>query len=64
MLDDENNSSDEDLSTTIDTSDTRAIRKQLEGLENMYSEVCICLTASCCNSLTVSCCVVQNCTDI
>ncbi|XP_054260522.1 uncharacterized protein LOC128985166 [Macrosteles quadrilineatus] len=37
MLDEENNSSDED--TTIDTTDTRAIRKQLEGLENMYSEV-------------------------
>ncbi|RZF39156.1 hypothetical protein LSTR_LSTR005784 [Laodelphax striatellus] len=35
---DENNSSDE-LSTTVDTADTRAIRKQLEGLENMYSEV-------------------------
>jgi hypothetical protein len=34
----ENNSSD-DLSTTIDTTDAHAIRKQLEGLENMYSEV-------------------------
>lgn len=40
MLDDENNSSDEELSTTIDTADTRTIRKQLEGLEAMYSEVC------------------------
>lgn len=39
MLEEENNSSDE-LSTTIDNSDTRAIRKQLEGLEGMYSEVC------------------------
>lgn len=38
MLDEENNSSDE-LSTTVDTSDTRTIRKQLEGLETMYSEV-------------------------
>uniref|UniRef100_A0A1B6D5S8 SAM domain-containing protein n=1 Tax=Clastoptera arizonana TaxID=38151 RepID=A0A1B6D5S8_9HEMI len=38
MLEEENNSSDE-LSTTIDNSDTRAIRKQLEGLESMYSEV-------------------------
>ncbi|KDR10617.1 hypothetical protein L798_15145 [Zootermopsis nevadensis] len=35
----ENNSSDDDLSTTIDTTDAHAIRKQLEGLENMYSEV-------------------------
>lgn len=35
MLDEDNNSSDEDISVT----DTRAIRKQLEGLENMYSEV-------------------------
>jgi hypothetical protein len=34
----ENNSSD-DLSTTVDTTDAHAIRKQLEGLENMYSEV-------------------------
>ncbi|KAG8248435.1 hypothetical protein J6590_040908 [Homalodisca vitripennis] len=39
MLDEENNSSDEELSTTIDTADTRTIRKQLEGLESMYSEV-------------------------
>ncbi|KAJ9589648.1 hypothetical protein L9F63_017137 [Diploptera punctata] len=35
----ENNSSDDDLSTTIDATDAHAIRKQLEGLENMYSEV-------------------------
>lgn len=37
----ENNTSDddEDMSTTVDASDTRAIRKQLEGLEGMYSEV-------------------------
>ncbi|XP_065211101.1 uncharacterized protein LOC135839136 isoform X2 [Planococcus citri] len=35
MLDEENNTSDEDISVT----DTRAIRKQLEGLENMYTEV-------------------------
>lgn len=37
MLDEENNTSDEDVSI----SDTRAIRKQLEGLENMYSEVSV-----------------------
>lgn len=37
----ENNTSeeDEDMSTTVDASDTRVIRKQLEGLEGMYSEV-------------------------
>jgi hypothetical protein len=35
----ENNSSDDDISTTIDITDAHAIRKQLEGLENMYSEV-------------------------
>lgn len=37
----ENNTSeeDEDMSTTVDGADTRAIRKQLEGLEGMYSEV-------------------------
>ncbi|XP_069671480.1 uncharacterized protein [Periplaneta americana] len=35
----ENNSSEDDLSTTIDATDAHAIRKQLEGLENMYSEV-------------------------
>ena len=35
MLDEENNTSDDELSI----SDARAIRKQLEGLENMYSEV-------------------------
>ncbi|KAJ1522527.1 hypothetical protein ONE63_001714 [Megalurothrips usitatus] len=34
-----NTSDDEDMSTTVDASDTRAIRKQLEGLEGMYSEV-------------------------
>nr|CAD7571629.1 unnamed protein product [Timema californicum] len=41
MLDNntENNSSDDDLSTTIDATDAHAIRKQLEGLESMYSEV-------------------------
>lgn len=39
MLDEDNNSSDEELSTTIDTADTRTIRKQLESLEGMYSEV-------------------------
>lgn len=32
-------SSDEDLSTTIDATDALAIRRQLQGLENMYSEV-------------------------
>ena len=31
--------SDEELSTTIDLSDAQAIRKQLDGLENMYTEV-------------------------
>lgn len=31
--------SDEDLSTTIDATDALAIRRQLQGLENMYSEV-------------------------
>merc|ERR1719219_2028840 len=31
--------SDEELSTTIDFSDAQAIRKQLDGLENMYTEV-------------------------
>ncbi|XP_047099653.1 uncharacterized protein LOC124717040 isoform X2 [Schistocerca piceifrons] len=35
----ENNSSDDDLSTTIDVTDAQAIRRQLEGLESMYSEV-------------------------
>jgi len=30
---------DDDLSTTIDTTDAHAIRKQLEGLESMYTEV-------------------------
>lgn len=37
----ENNTSeeDEDMSTTVDGADTRAIRQQLEGLEGMYSEV-------------------------
>lgn len=35
----ENNSSDDDLSTTIDATDVQAIRRQLEGLESMYSEV-------------------------
>lgn len=35
MLDEENNTSDEDISVT----DARAIRKQLEGLQNMYVEV-------------------------
>ena len=34
-----NNSSEDDLSTTIDARDGVAIRRQLEGLENMYSEV-------------------------
>ncbi|XP_046382248.1 uncharacterized protein LOC124153192 [Ischnura elegans] len=33
------NTSEEDMSATIDTTDAHAIRKQLEGLENMYSEV-------------------------
>ncbi|KAG8234054.1 hypothetical protein J437_LFUL014779 [Ladona fulva] len=33
------NTSDEDMSATIDTTDAQAIRRQLEGLENMYSEV-------------------------
>lgn len=33
--------SDEDLSTTIDATDALAIRRQLQGLENMYSEVSI-----------------------
>lgn len=32
-------SSDEDLSTTIDATDAMAIRRQLQGLETMYSEV-------------------------
>jgi len=31
--------SDEEQSTTIDLSDAQAIRKQLDGLENMYTEV-------------------------
>jgi hypothetical protein len=30
---------DDDLSTTVDATDAQAIRRQLEGLENMYSEV-------------------------
>ncbi|GLH12732.1 Uncharacterized protein GBIM_17427, partial [Gryllus bimaculatus] len=34
----ENNSSEDDLSTAIDATDAHAIRKQLEGLEHMYSE--------------------------
>jgi hypothetical protein len=34
---DENNSSDEDIEYT----DVQTIRKQLEGLENMYSQVCL-----------------------
>ncbi|XP_071441742.1 uncharacterized protein [Hetaerina americana] len=33
------NTSEEDMNATIDTTDAHAIRKQLEGLENMYSEV-------------------------
>lgn len=31
--------SDDDLSTTMDMNDSRTIRRQLEGLESMYSEV-------------------------
>lgn len=31
---------DDDLSTTIDTTDAHAIRRQLESLESMYTEVC------------------------
>ena len=30
---------DDDMSTTMDVADSKAIRKQLEGLESMYSEV-------------------------
>jgi hypothetical protein len=30
---------DDDLSTTIDTTDAHAIRRQLESLESMYTEV-------------------------
>ncbi|CAG7733067.1 unnamed protein product [Allacma fusca] len=35
----ENTSDDDDLSTTIDTTDAHAIRRQLESLESMYTEV-------------------------
>ena len=35
----ENTSDDDDLSTTIDTTDAHAIRRQLESLETMYTEV-------------------------
>jgi len=31
--------SDDDMNTTIDVADSRAIRRQLEGLETMYSSV-------------------------
>ena len=31
--------SDDDLSTTMDMNESRTIRRQLEGLESMYSEV-------------------------
>ena len=31
--------SDDDMDTTIDMADSRAIRRQLEGLETMYSSV-------------------------
>lgn len=31
--------SDDDLSTTMDMNESRNIRRQLEGLESMYSEV-------------------------
>lgn len=34
---------DDDLSTTIDTTDAHAIRRQLESLESMYTEVRITL---------------------
>ena len=37
--DDENDDDDEQASTTIDMGDAASIRKQLDGLENMYSEV-------------------------
>lgn len=30
---------DDDMSTTIDTTDAHAIRRQLESLESMYTEV-------------------------
>ncbi|XP_065345181.1 serine/arginine repetitive matrix protein 1-like isoform X6 [Cloeon dipterum] len=37
--DDDDDEEEDDLSTTVDTTDAQAIRRQLEGLENMYSEV-------------------------
>jgi hypothetical protein len=36
---DDDDEDEDDLSTTVDTTDAQAIRRQLEGLENMYSEV-------------------------
>ncbi|XP_059480185.1 serine/arginine repetitive matrix protein 1-like isoform X2 [Neocloeon triangulifer] len=37
--DDDDEEDEDDISTTVDTTDAQAIRRQLEGLENMYSEV-------------------------
>lgn len=37
--DSDSSSTQDDLSTTMDMNESRTIRRQLEGLESMYSEV-------------------------